>query len=89
MDVIKANSAQVASDLRQMIVGAFEENGIVIAFPQQDIHLDMARPLPVETAAGLRHIHTPRLNTGTKSTPPQASLGERFKDKQGASGAQP
>jgi small-conductance mechanosensitive channel len=48
VDVIGANSAQVGSDLRQMIAGAFAENGIVIAFPQRDIHLDTARPVPVE-----------------------------------------
>jgi small-conductance mechanosensitive channel len=48
VDVIKANAAQVGSDLRQMIAGAFAENGIVIAFPQRDLHLDTARPLTVE-----------------------------------------
>jgi potassium-dependent mechanosensitive channel len=48
VDVIKGNSAQVGSDLRQMIAGAFAEHGIVIAFPQRDLHLDTARPLPVE-----------------------------------------
>ncbi len=48
VDVIRANAAQVASDLRHMIAGAFAENGIVIAFPQRDLHLDAMRPLPVE-----------------------------------------
>jgi potassium-dependent mechanosensitive channel len=48
VDVIKANAAQVQSDLRQMIAGAFTDNGIVIAFPQRDLHLDTARPLSVE-----------------------------------------
>ncbi len=48
VDVIRANAGQVASDLRQMIAGAFTENGIVIAFPQRDINLNMPRPLPVE-----------------------------------------
>ena len=48
VDVIGANSAQVGSDLRQMIAGAFAENGIVISFPQRDIHLDTTRPVPVE-----------------------------------------
>lgn len=47
-DVLKANAAQVGSDLRQMIAGAFAENGIVIAFPQRDLHLDTARPLAVK-----------------------------------------
>jgi small-conductance mechanosensitive channel len=48
VDVIKGNAAQVGSDLRQMIAGTFAENGIVIAFPQRDLHLDTARPLAVE-----------------------------------------
>jgi small-conductance mechanosensitive channel len=48
VDVIKGNAAQVGSDLRQMIAGTFAENGIVIAFPQRDLHLDSARPLAVE-----------------------------------------
>ncbi len=48
VDVIKANAAQVSSDLRLMIAGAFADNGIVIAFPQRDLHLEMGRPLPVE-----------------------------------------
>lgn len=51
VDVIEANAAQVGSDLRQMIVGAFAENGIVVAFPQRDLHLDTARPLAVQIVA--------------------------------------
>ena len=51
LDVSKANSAQVASDLRLMIAGTFSERGIVIAFPQRDVHLDAARPLPVQVVA--------------------------------------
>jgi small-conductance mechanosensitive channel len=52
VDVIRANAAQVGSDLRQMIAGAFAENGIVMAFPQRDLHLEMTRPVPVEIIAG-------------------------------------
>jgi small-conductance mechanosensitive channel len=48
VDVIGTNSAQVGSDLRQMIAGCFAENGIVISFPQRDIHFESARPVPVE-----------------------------------------
>jgi small-conductance mechanosensitive channel len=48
VDVVKANSAQVASDLRQMIAGIFADNAIVVAFPQRDLHLDTARSLQVE-----------------------------------------
>jgi hypothetical protein len=31
-----------------MIAGAFAEHGSVIVFPQRDIHLHAARPIPVE-----------------------------------------
>jgi small-conductance mechanosensitive channel len=51
VDVVKTNSAQIASDLRQMIAGTFAEHGIIIAFPQRDIHLDAARPVPVQIMA--------------------------------------
>jgi small-conductance mechanosensitive channel len=51
VDVAKANSAQVSSDLRLMIAGAFAEQGLVIAFPQRDVNLQVARPIPVEVVA--------------------------------------
>jgi small-conductance mechanosensitive channel len=47
VDVIKANAAQVGSDMRQMIAGAFAENGVVVAFPQRDLHFAAAHPIPV------------------------------------------
>jgi small-conductance mechanosensitive channel len=48
LDVVKTNPAQVSSDLRHMIAGAFVEHNIVIAFPQHDVHLEAAHPLQVE-----------------------------------------
>jgi small-conductance mechanosensitive channel len=48
VDVTKASSAQVASDLRQRIVGTFAEQGLVMAFPQQDVHLDSGGPFQVQ-----------------------------------------
>jgi potassium-dependent mechanosensitive channel len=48
VDVIKANSAQVSSDLRLMIASAFMEHGIVIAFPQRDIRLRADQPIPMQ-----------------------------------------
>ena len=56
VDVVKANAAQVASDLRQMIAGSFAESRIVIAFPQRDLHLDTARPLQVQVLPVLDHL---------------------------------
>ena len=44
VDVSKANSAQVSSDLRLMIVGALAEQGISIDYPQRDIHLHASGP---------------------------------------------
>jgi potassium-dependent mechanosensitive channel len=48
VDVSKANSAQVSSDLRLMIAGALAEQGISIDYPQRDVHMDTARPLQVQ-----------------------------------------
>jgi small-conductance mechanosensitive channel len=47
VDVGRANAAQVSSDLRLMIASAFAEHGIVIDYPQRDIHLHAASPIPV------------------------------------------
>ncbi|MEI7997053.1 MAG: hypothetical protein WCH01_19330, partial [Methylococcaceae bacterium] len=41
----------IASDLRYMISKTLDEHGIVIAFPQRDIHLDASRPLEVRVLA--------------------------------------
>jgi len=42
----------VDSDLRYAIHDALQAAGIVIAFPQRDVHLDMAGPLRVELSGG-------------------------------------
>ncbi len=52
-DVIKANSSQVASDLRQMIAVVFAEQGIAMAFPQRDIHLDSGGPIKVQVVPAM------------------------------------
>jgi potassium-dependent mechanosensitive channel len=51
VDVSKANSAQVSSDLRLMIAGALAEQKISIDYPQRDIHLHATRPLEVQVVA--------------------------------------
>jgi small-conductance mechanosensitive channel len=51
LDVGRANSAQVCSDLRLMIAGAFAEQGISIAFPQRDVHLSTPCPIDVRMVA--------------------------------------
>lgn len=57
--LVESNWRRVTSDIRQNIDALFNENGIVIAFPQRDVRLDSARPLkielvPVSPAAGSR-----------------------------------
>lgn len=42
------NSLQVMSDVRFMIEKTFAEAGIVMAYPQRDLHLDAPKPLRVE-----------------------------------------
>lgn len=39
---------QVASDLRFMIEASLRKNGIAIAFPQRDLHVDMSGPIKVQ-----------------------------------------
>jgi len=51
-DVHQHNAAQIGSDLRHMIASTFAENGIVMAFPQRDLHLDATRPLQVQILPG-------------------------------------
>lgn len=44
----QVNALKVASDLRFMIEKQFTEKGIIISFPQRDVHLDMVRPFKVQ-----------------------------------------
>jgi len=41
----------IASDLRYMINKSLDEHGIVISFPQRDIHLDTSQPLEIRVLA--------------------------------------
>jgi potassium-dependent mechanosensitive channel len=64
VDVTRANAAQVSSDLRLMIANSFAEHGIVVAFPQRDLHLHATRPIPVEVvpAANVQTANAETLN---------------------------
>ena len=82
VDVVNANAAQVASDLRQMIAGTFAEYGIVIAFPQQDIHMDSVRPIQVQLMPALERTPPAAAGSspvvqggkpGATSSPPKAA----------------
>jgi len=54
---VQSNRLRLMSDVRLHIEELFAQNGIVIAFPQQDVHLDIANPVKVElttAASGAR-----------------------------------
>jgi potassium efflux system protein len=48
---LEPNWQQVVSDVRVRIDELFHEAGLVIAFPQRDVHLDVAAPIRVEWVA--------------------------------------
>jgi small-conductance mechanosensitive channel len=63
VDVLQHNAAQVSSDLRHMIAGTFGENGIVISFPQRDVHLTTEKPIAVRVVpleAGAAQMNEPQ-----------------------------
>jgi potassium-dependent mechanosensitive channel len=80
VDVTVANAAQVSSDLRQMIAGSFAEQGIVIAFPQRDIHLFTSRPIPVEV------VPAARVSVPAGQSPFPATAGPKTDKTQGTAG---
>jgi potassium-dependent mechanosensitive channel len=72
VDVQKASSPQVSSDLRQMIATTFSEHGIQIPFPQRDLHLDASHPILVEVVTDrgnptLPPTPSPQCNSNSKS----------------------
>jgi small-conductance mechanosensitive channel len=77
VDVAKANAAQVSSDLRLMIAGSFAEHGIVIDFPQRDIHLHSARPIQVQMVSGAAGL------TGDGAKPNRTEAGDKPGSKPG------
>lgn len=48
---VEPNWLRVASDLRIRVEELFDELGIVISFPQRDVHLHSAKPMKVELVA--------------------------------------
>ena len=60
VDISQANSSQVASDLRLMIVSSFAELGINIAFPQRDMNFRATEPILVAM------VPPPNANAPTK-----------------------
>lgn len=70
-DASQTRDNPLASDLRYMIEKALTEAGIVIAFPQRDIHLDSERPLRIE----LSRVEQPADDTVDGDPPPRSLPG--------------
>jgi potassium efflux system protein len=64
IDVINANSAQVASDLRQMIASVFADHAVSIAFPQRDLRLDSLQPLQIRVLSSDDKSVSNKMSTG-------------------------
>jgi small-conductance mechanosensitive channel len=65
-DANKVQREPLASDLRYMIEGAFADAGIVMAFPQRDLHFDNDKPLRIEFSKAERQTGS---QAGLKSEP--------------------
>jgi small-conductance mechanosensitive channel len=53
------SSIQVMSDLRFMIEKKFAEAGILLAYPQRDIHLDVVKPMRIELTRAEPKVDAP------------------------------
>jgi small-conductance mechanosensitive channel len=51
--LLQPNRTRLMSDVRLRIGELFSENGILLAFPQRDVHLDITHPVQVELASGV------------------------------------
>lgn len=62
----------VRSELRQRLLALFDEAGIVLAFPQRDVHLDAVRPLEVKLVSSSAATAPVKAGTGDAArTPPR------------------
>jgi small-conductance mechanosensitive channel len=66
---------RVATDLRFMIEKSFGEHGIVIAYPQRDVHLDTAKPLEVRVVAGSAELAEPKPPADIRPLPSAGQKG--------------
>ena len=51
--LLQPNRTRLMSDVRLRIEELFSENGILLAFPQRDVHLDITHPVQVELTSGV------------------------------------
>ena len=49
-----AERHEVESELRHRIAAAFAQAGIIMSFPQRDVHLEMSKPLQIEVVTPKR-----------------------------------
>jgi len=67
----------IESDIRSRIDSLFREAGIVVAFPQRDVHLDARNPIPVQV------LHGGKIGDSGKTNEPPPSEEEHAEGKQG------
>lgn len=68
------DGAKIRSEVRIAIDDAFREAGIVIAFPQRDVHIDMSEPIPVRFSEP-----EPRATIPISDARAGSTLTERFR----------
>ncbi len=73
VDVVEVNSGQVASDLRQMIVGTFNEHGLSMPFAQQDVNLTATRSIPVHMVPAPEKTPSPEVKPAVPEEMPESS----------------
>ncbi len=61
IDMTNASTVKVASDIRFRLVSLFEKNGITIAFPQMDVHLDVRTPVDLRMSRSRREDNNPTI----------------------------
>lgn len=71
VDVVHHNAADVGSELRHTIASQFATEGIVMAFPQRDIHVDIRQPVPVQVMPSREPVGTLPSPDGGRQPPAQ------------------
>jgi len=54
--LVQSNRMRVMSDVRLRIEALFAENGIAMAYPQRDVHLDIAQPVKVALTTAISQV---------------------------------
>lgn len=54
--LVQPKRMRLMSDVRLRIEALFSQNGILLAFPQRDVHLDIVQPVKVELTTGVSQV---------------------------------